>query len=169
MAIWCLRVLKYCTAITFKRVALLISICIIFYSLHCSHYMLSTEIFEDEIETKDGKKYSKISGSPVDWVEEESFFFKLSAWSEKLLKYYEDNKNFILPLPPLAPLHLPKNENENINSDSSSTVGISAQDWRSEPRPLRASVLICPPLRYRYLPCHLGPPTSCHCLLLVAS
>tara|TARA_B100000963_G_scaffold336570_1_gene331736 strand:+ start:4587 stop:6122 length:1536 start_codon:yes stop_codon:yes gene_type:complete len=62
-------------------------------------YSVSDEAFydEDEIETKDGKKYSKISGSPVDWVEEESFFFKLSAWSEKLLKYYEDNKNFILP------------------------------------------------------------------------
>ena len=62
-------------------------------------YSVSDEAFydEDEIEIKDGKKYSKTSGSLVDWVEEESFFFKLSAWSEKLLKHYEDNKNFILP------------------------------------------------------------------------
>ena len=43
-------------------------------------------------------KISKLSGSKVEWVEEESYFFKLSAWSKKLLKYYKDNPNFILPV-----------------------------------------------------------------------
>ena len=33
-----------------------------------------------------GKKISRSSGSSVDWVEEESYFFKLSAWGEKLLR-----------------------------------------------------------------------------------
>jgi len=33
----------------------------------------------------------------VEWVEEESFFFKLSSWEKKLLDFYEKNKNFILP------------------------------------------------------------------------
>ena len=42
------------------------------------------------------KKLAKISGSSVDWVEEESYFFKLSAWSNKLLKFYKKNKEFIL-------------------------------------------------------------------------
>ena len=50
---------------------------------------------EDEIEEINGKKTSKTSGSSVDWVEEESYFFRLSAWSEKLLKYYKDNEDFI--------------------------------------------------------------------------
>ena len=40
---------------------------------------------------------SKSSGSTVEWVEEESYFFKLSAWSNKLLKFYKANPNFILP------------------------------------------------------------------------
>ena len=62
-------------------------------------YSISDEAYydKDEIEEVDGKKISKISGSSVDWVEEESYFFKLSSWSEKLLKYYRDNKDFILP------------------------------------------------------------------------
>ncbi len=62
-------------------------------------YSVSDEAYyaEDEIEEIEGKKRSITSGSTVDWVEEESFFFKLSAWSNALLKHYEDNKDFILP------------------------------------------------------------------------
>ena len=52
---------------------------------------------DDEIDTKDNLKISKISGSKVEWVEEESFFFKLSSWQSKLLKHYESNPDFILP------------------------------------------------------------------------
>ena len=37
-------------------------------------------------------------GEEVQWIEEESFFFKLSEWGEKLLKYFEKNPDFILPL-----------------------------------------------------------------------
>ncbi len=63
-------------------------------------YSVSDEAFydNDEIEEKDGKKVSKSSGSPVEWVEEESYFFKLSAWTEKLLDHYKKNDDFILPL-----------------------------------------------------------------------
>ena len=62
-------------------------------------YSVSDEAFydEDEIEDKSGKKISKSSGSLVEWVEEESYFFKLSAWSKKLLEFYKKNQNFILP------------------------------------------------------------------------
>jgi len=62
-------------------------------------YSVSDEAFydEDEIEIKNGMKISKSSGSLVEWVEEESYFFKLSAWSNKLLEFYKKNPNFILP------------------------------------------------------------------------
>ncbi len=62
-------------------------------------YSISDEAYydEDEIEEVNGKKISKTSGSLVDWVEEESYFFKLSAWSDKLLDFYKKNENFILP------------------------------------------------------------------------
>jgi len=62
-------------------------------------YSISDEAFydNDEVEDKNGNKISKSSGSKVEWVEEESYFFKLSAWSDKLLKFYRENKDFILP------------------------------------------------------------------------
>ena len=62
-------------------------------------YSVSDEAFydEDEIEDSNGKKISKSSGSLVEWVEEESYFFKLSAWSKKLLEFYKKNPDFILP------------------------------------------------------------------------
>ncbi len=63
-------------------------------------YSVSDEAYYDdeEIQEINGKKISKTSGSSVDWVEEESYFFKLSAWADDLLKYYKDNKDFILPV-----------------------------------------------------------------------
>ena len=62
-------------------------------------YSVSDEAYydEDEIIEQNGTKISKISGSKVDWVEEESFFFKLSAWQQKLIDFYDKNPDFILP------------------------------------------------------------------------
>jgi methionyl-tRNA synthetase len=62
-------------------------------------YSVSDEAFydKDEIEDINGNKKSKESGSIVEWVEEESYFFKLSAWNNKLLEHYKKNKDFILP------------------------------------------------------------------------
>ena len=37
------------------------------------------------------------SGAPVEWVEEPSYFFRLSAWQERLLDFYAANPDFILP------------------------------------------------------------------------
>ena len=63
-------------------------------------YSVSDEAYydKDEIEEKNGKKISKASGSFVEWVEEESYFFRLSAFQKKLLDHYKNNKDFILPL-----------------------------------------------------------------------
>ena len=71
----------------------------IYLSKYAGWYSVSDEAFynDDEIDTVDGKKICKSSGSPVEWVEEESFFFKLSKWQDKLLKFYSDNPKFILP------------------------------------------------------------------------
>ena len=62
-------------------------------------YSVSDEAYydKDEIEEKNGKKISKTSGSLVEWVEEESYFFKLSAFQKKLLEHYKKNEDFILP------------------------------------------------------------------------
>ncbi len=71
----------------------------IYLSKYSGWYSVSDEAYYDdsEIESKDNFKIAKISGSRVEWVEEESFFFKLSSWQEKLLDFYESNPNFILP------------------------------------------------------------------------
>ena len=71
----------------------------IYLSKYSGWYSISDEAYytEDEIITENGKKISKSSGSIVEWFEEESYFFKLSAWQEKLLKHYEKFPNFISP------------------------------------------------------------------------
>ena len=52
---------------------------------------------EDETELRaDGVRYGP-QGTPVEWVEEESYFFCLSQYQDKLLKHYEDNPDFIGP------------------------------------------------------------------------
>jgi methionyl-tRNA synthetase len=52
---------------------------------------------EDETHLNEHKvRLSSKTGTPVEWVEEESYFFKLSAYQEKLLKLYE-RENYVLP------------------------------------------------------------------------
>jgi methionyl-tRNA synthetase len=51
---------------------------------------------EDETSMRDGVRYGP-QGTPVEWVEEESYFFKLSAYEDKLLKLYEEQPDFIGP------------------------------------------------------------------------
>ena len=72
----------------------------IYLSKYKGWYSISDEAYynEDEIVNKEGQNISISSGSSVEWVEEDSYFFKLSAWEEKLLNYYEKNKDFILPI-----------------------------------------------------------------------
>ena len=71
----------------------------IYLSKYKGWYSVSDEAYynSDEIAEKNGKKISTFSGSSVEWVEEDSFFFKLSAWEKKLLEFYEKNDKFISP------------------------------------------------------------------------
>ena len=71
----------------------------IYLSKYSGWYSVSDEAFynEDEIEDIDGVKRSISSKSPVEWIEEESYFFRLSKWEKPLLEYYETHPNFIAP------------------------------------------------------------------------
>tara|TARA_B100000795_G_scaffold202496_1_gene156252 strand:+ start:1456 stop:2997 length:1542 start_codon:yes stop_codon:yes gene_type:complete len=71
----------------------------IYLSKYSGWYSVSDEAFynEDEIIEKDQKKIAIVSGSIVEWIEEESYFFRLSKWQDKLLDYYENNPEFISP------------------------------------------------------------------------
>ena len=71
----------------------------IYLSKYSGWYSVSDEAYysEEEISTKEGVKVSISSGSEVEWVEEESYFFNLSKWQNKLLDYYEKNPDFIMP------------------------------------------------------------------------
>ncbi|MBT3916214.1 MAG: methionine--tRNA ligase [Rhodospirillaceae bacterium] len=63
-------------------------------------YSVRDEAFYGEGELEDGPDGNKIapSGAEVEWVEEPSYFFKLSEWQGRLLEHYKNNPEFILPL-----------------------------------------------------------------------
>lgn len=62
-------------------------------------YAVRDEAFYAESELVADGKGGRLAptGAPVEWVEEPSYFFRLSAWPERLLKFYEENPDFILP------------------------------------------------------------------------
>jgi methionyl-tRNA synthetase len=62
-------------------------------------YSVRDEAYYAESETEvraDNVRYGP-QGTPVEWVEEESYFFRLSAYQERLLAHYEANPGFIGP------------------------------------------------------------------------
>lgn len=62
-------------------------------------YSVRDEAFWLESELTDGPNGTKLAptGAPVELTREPSYFFKLSAWGEKLLAFYEQNPDFIGP------------------------------------------------------------------------
>jgi methionyl-tRNA synthetase len=62
-------------------------------------YSVRDEAFYDEKELVDGPDGDRLSpqGTPVEWTVEESWFFRLSAYGERLLEHYRDNPGFIRP------------------------------------------------------------------------
>jgi len=71
----------------------------IYLSKYSGWYSVRDEAYygEDEIEERDGRRFAIKTGTPVEWVEEESYFFKLSAYAPKLLELYEKRPDFIVP------------------------------------------------------------------------
>jgi methionyl-tRNA synthetase len=57
-------------------------------------YSVRDEAFYDESELIDGKAPT---GAEVEWLEEENYFFRLSAWQDRLLAWYEAHPDAIAP------------------------------------------------------------------------
>ncbi len=62
-------------------------------------YAVRDEAYYAEGETKLGPDGVRVGpqGTPVEWTEEKTYFFKLSAYGDKLLAYYQAHPDFILP------------------------------------------------------------------------
>ncbi len=63
-------------------------------------YSVRDERFFTEAETTvgdDGTRVASETGTPVTWTEEQTYFFRLSAYAEKLLAHYAENPDFIAP------------------------------------------------------------------------
>jgi methionyl-tRNA synthetase len=71
----------------------------IYLSSYAGWYSVRDEAYyaEDETIVGDDKVRRGPQGTPVEWVEEKSYFFKLSAYQDKLLKLYESQPDFIGP------------------------------------------------------------------------
>ena len=71
----------------------------IYLSKYSGWYSVSDEAFynEDEIDEIDGQKVSISSKSVVEWIDEESYFFRLSKWEKPLLDFYDKYPDFISP------------------------------------------------------------------------
>ena len=71
----------------------------IYLGTYAGWYAVRDEAFyaESELSVRsDGRKIAP-SGAEVDWVEEPSYFFRLSDWQEPLLEFYQANPDFVLP------------------------------------------------------------------------
>jgi len=71
----------------------------IYLGKYAGWYSIRDEAYygEDEIEERDGRKFAVKTGTPVEWVEEESYFFRLSAYQQRLLALYDEQPDFIGP------------------------------------------------------------------------
>jgi methionyl-tRNA synthetase len=71
----------------------------IYLSKYPGWYSVRDEAFFDESELVGGPDGIRLgpTGAPVEWVEEESYFFRLSAYQDRLLKLYRDQRDFITP------------------------------------------------------------------------
>lgn len=66
----------------------------IYESTYAGWYSVRDEAFYQESELVDGKAPT---GADVEWVEEPSYFFKLSAFQDQLLDFYKECPDFVIP------------------------------------------------------------------------
>ncbi len=71
----------------------------IYLSRYSGWYSVRDERFfvEDETEEREGRRFAIETGTLVEWMEEESYFFKLSAYAKPLLEHYRKHPEFIVP------------------------------------------------------------------------
>jgi methionyl-tRNA synthetase len=66
----------------------------IYLGKYAGWYSVRDEAFYAESELVGG---NAPTGAPVEWVEEPSYFFRLSAWQERLLAFYAAHPSFVMP------------------------------------------------------------------------
>ena len=71
----------------------------IYLSKYSGWYSVRDEAYYDESETQlaEGGQRLGPHGTPVEWVEEDSYFFRLSAYQQKLIDLYARHPDFVLP------------------------------------------------------------------------
>ncbi len=71
----------------------------IYLGTYAGWYSVRDERFfgEDEITERDGVRVAIETGTPVTWTEEQTYFFRLSAYADKLLAHYQAHPDFIGP------------------------------------------------------------------------
>jgi methionyl-tRNA synthetase len=72
----------------------------IYLDKYAGWYSVRDEAYYAESETHLNEQKVRLAtktGTPVEWVEEESYFFRLSAYQDKLLKLYAEVPDFVLP------------------------------------------------------------------------
>ena len=71
----------------------------IYKDVYSGWYSVRDEAYYDETETRLNDENIRIGpqGTPVEWVDEESYFFRLSAYGDRLLHLYEEQPDFISP------------------------------------------------------------------------
>ena len=72
----------------------------IYLDKYAGWYSVRDERFFTEEETEvrqDGERYAAETGTPVTWTEEESYFFRLSKYTQPLLDFYAANPDFAGP------------------------------------------------------------------------
>jgi methionyl-tRNA synthetase len=72
----------------------------IYLGSYAGWYAVRDEAFYTETDLSEpdatGVRYAP-TGAPVEWVEEPSYFFRLSAWGDRLLDFYAAHPTFIMP------------------------------------------------------------------------
>lgn len=71
----------------------------IYLDSYAGWYSVRDERFytDDELEEREDGRYSIETGTPVTWTEEQTYFFRLSAYADRLLAHYEAHPDFIGP------------------------------------------------------------------------
>ena len=71
----------------------------IYLGTYAGWYSVRDEAFYDESETKLAENGERLGpqGTPVQWTEEQTYFFRLSSYQDRLLEFYEANHDFIGP------------------------------------------------------------------------
>src|SRR5215207_9665063 len=71
----------------------------IYLDTYAGWYSVRDEAFYDESETQLDANGVRLGpqGTPVEWTEERTYFFRLSAYQDRLLEHYEANPGFIGP------------------------------------------------------------------------